>query len=66
MNKAAPIQISWAGYPGFLGIPEIDYIIGDKDFHDTQLALYTNGALLHKYIEKLSVFENLIVVDSII
>ena len=30
MNKPAPIQISWAGYPGFLGIPEIDYIIGDR------------------------------------
>ncbi len=30
MNKPAPMQISWAGYPGFVGIPEIDYIIGDR------------------------------------
>ena len=29
MNKAAPIQISWGGYPGFTGVPEIDYVIGD-------------------------------------
>lgn len=29
MNKPAPIQISWGGYPGFIGIPEIDYVIGD-------------------------------------
>jgi predicted O-linked N-acetylglucosamine transferase (SPINDLY family) len=29
-NKAAPIQISWGSYPGFIGIPEIDYFIGDK------------------------------------
>jgi len=29
INKAAPIQLSWGGYPGFLGIPEIDYVIGD-------------------------------------
>jgi predicted O-linked N-acetylglucosamine transferase (SPINDLY family) len=30
MNKPAPMQISWAGYPGFVGIPEIDYVIGDR------------------------------------
>jgi len=29
MNKAAPVQISWGGYPGFTGISEIDYVIGD-------------------------------------
>ena len=29
LNKPAPIQISWGGYPGFVGIPEIDYIFGD-------------------------------------
>jgi len=29
MNKPAPVQISWGGYPGFIGIPEIDYVIGD-------------------------------------
>jgi len=29
INKPAPIQISWGGYPGFIGIPEIDYVIGD-------------------------------------
>ena len=30
MNNPAPMQISWAGYPGFVGIPEIDYVIGDR------------------------------------
>ncbi len=30
MNKPAPMQISWAGYPGFVGISEIDYVIGDR------------------------------------
>ena len=30
INKPAPIQISWGGYPGFIGIPEIDYVIGDS------------------------------------
>jgi len=29
INKPAPIQISWGGYPGFIGIPEIDYVFGD-------------------------------------
>ena len=29
MSKPAPVQISWGSYPGFIGIPEIDYIIGD-------------------------------------
>mgnify|MGYP001347918482 CR=1 FL=1 len=29
VNKPAPIQISWGGYPGFIGIPEIDYVFGD-------------------------------------
>jgi tetratricopeptide (TPR) repeat protein len=28
-NKAAPLQISWAGYLSSTGISEIDYIIGD-------------------------------------
>ena len=62
INKASSIHLI-GGEP--LVIKEsrkfIDYIIEDKDFHDTQLALYTNGALLHRYIEKLSVFENLVV-----
>ena len=29
VNKAAPIQLTWGGYPGSTGISEIDYIIGD-------------------------------------
>ena len=29
INKVAPIQITWGGYPGSTGISEIDYIIGD-------------------------------------
>ena len=30
INKPAPIQVSWISYPGTTGIPEIDYIIGDR------------------------------------
>ena len=29
-NKPAPVQISWAAYLSSTGIPEIDYILGDK------------------------------------
>jgi len=42
----------------------IEHIIDDKDFHDTKLALYTNGALLNRYTERLSVFDNLLVTVS--
>ena len=30
INKPAPIQVTWAGFLGSTGIPEIDYIIGDS------------------------------------
>ena len=30
INKPAPIQVSWASYAGSTGIPEIDYMIGDR------------------------------------
>lgn len=62
INKASAIHLI-GGEP--LVIKEsrkfIDYIVEDSDFHDTTLALYTNGALLHRYIEKLSVFDNMII-----
>ncbi len=30
INKPAPIQASWISYPATTGIPEIDYMIGDR------------------------------------
>ena len=30
INRPAPIQASWISYPGTTGIPEIDYMIGDR------------------------------------
>ena len=51
INKAAPIQLSWGGYPGFLGIPEIDYVIGDP---------YVTPKREEKYfIEKVFVLPNI-------
>ena len=65
INKASTIHLI-GGEP--LVIKEsrkfIDYIINDKDFHDTRLVLYTNGALLNRYTERLSVFDNLLVTVS--
>src|SRR5262249_9538073 len=28
-HRAAPVQVSWLGYPGTMGAPYIDYIVGD-------------------------------------
>ena len=65
INKASTIHLI-GGEP--LVIKEsrkfIDHIIDDKDFHDTKLVLYTNGALLNRYTERLSVFDNLLVTVS--
>ena len=51
MNKPAPVQISWGSYPGFIGIPEIDYIIGDP---------YVTPKKENKYFtEKVAVLPNI-------
>lgn len=31
-RKPAPLQMSWIGYPGTTGVPEVDYYIGDNIF----------------------------------
>ena len=51
LNKPAPIQISWGGYPGFIGIPEIDYVFGDP---------YVTPAKENKYFtEKVFILPNI-------
>ena len=65
INKASSIHLI-GGEPLIIKESKrfLDYIIEDKDFHDIQLHLYTNGALLNRYIEKLAVFDNLVVIVS--
>ena len=29
LQKPAPIQLHWLGYPGTLGLPTIDYLVAD-------------------------------------
>jgi predicted O-linked N-acetylglucosamine transferase (SPINDLY family) len=29
-HRAAPVQVNWLGYPGTMGAPWIDYLIGDR------------------------------------
>jgi len=51
INKPAPIQVSWAGYNGSTGIPEIDYFIGDP--------IVTPASESNYYVEKIFPLPNI-------
>jgi predicted O-linked N-acetylglucosamine transferase (SPINDLY family) len=51
-HRAAPIQVNYLGYPGTMGAPYIDYIIGDKTlFTPADVAFYSEKRvqLPHSY-----------------
>lgn len=50
-NRPAPVQVNYLGYPGTMGVPYIDYIIGDavvippahRDFYSEKIARLPNS-----------------------